>query len=116
MKLVAIFLLASAGSASILLTGSEAAQRGGITVRTENFPRPPYSGATYFIYEREGSVICTKLEVCNKFDDCSVAYKKGSFKEEEDVGTGEPYGKTGPVLIPKAKLRKHICLTRFKLF
>ena len=84
-------------------------------VRTENFPRPPYSGATYYIYERDGEVICTKLEVCNKFGDCEKTYKKGSFKDEVDVETGEPYGKTDAVLIPTSKLRKHVCLTKFKL-
>ena len=84
-------------------------------VRTENYPRPPYSGATYYIYERAGKVICTKLEVCNKFGDCEKTYKKGSFKEDLDVETGEPYGKTDAVLIPASKLRKHVCLTKFKL-
>ena len=92
-----------------------AEQRARITVRTENYPRPPYSGATYYIYERGDEVICTKLEVCNKYDDCSTEYRKGTFKEEEDVETGEPYGKTNAVLIPTAKLRKHVCLTKFKL-
>ena len=91
------------------------AQSGKITIRTENFPRPPYSGATYYIYEREDEVICTKLEVCNKYDDCSTTYKEGAFKEDEDVETGKPFGSTKPVLIPKSKLRKHVCLTRFKL-
>ncbi|MFZ1700149.1 MAG: hypothetical protein WBO10_09840 [Pyrinomonadaceae bacterium] len=86
-----------------------------IFIRTENYPRPPYSGATYYIYERDDEVICTKLEVCNKFDDCSVTYKKGAFKEEEDIETGEPYGKTDRVLIPTGKLKKHVCLTKFKL-
>ena len=86
-----------------------------ITVRTENYPRPPYSGATYYIYERDGETICTKLEVCNKYDDCSTTYKKGVFKEEEDIETGEPYGKTKPVVITNSKLRKHVCLTKFKL-
>lgn len=90
-------------------------QKSDITIRTENYPRPPYSGATYYIYEREGEVICTKLEVCNKYDDCDRTYKKGAFKEDEDVETGEPYGRTDPVPIPKNKLRKHVCLTRFKL-
>jgi hypothetical protein len=95
---------------------SEAAiQQDRITVRIERYPRPPYSGATYYIYERGGEVICTKLEVCNKYDDCDRQYKKGVFKEEEDVETGEPYGKESPVVIPTAKLRKHVCLTRFKL-
>ncbi len=86
-----------------------------ITIRTENYPRPPYSGATYYIYEREGEIICTKLEVCNKFDDCGTDYYKGAYKEEEDVETGEPYGKTDPVVIPANKLKKHVCLRRFGL-
>ncbi len=86
-----------------------------ITIRTENFPRPPYSGATYYIYERDDEIICTKLEVCNKFGDCSATYKKGEFREEEDVETGEPYGKTDPVVIATSKLKKHVCLTKFKL-
>jgi len=90
-------------------------QRGRISVRTENFPRPPYSGATYYIYERDGEVICTKLEVCNKYDNCTTQYKKGTFKEQEDIENGEPSGKTDPVLIPSNKLRRHVCLTKFKL-
>ena len=84
-------------------------------IRTENYPRPPYSGATYYIYERNGEVICTKLQVCNKYDNCDVTYKKGSYKDEIDVETGEPYGKTGAVIIPSNKLRKHVCLTKFKI-
>ncbi len=91
------------------------AQQKRISIRTENFPRPPYSGATYYIYEREGEVICTKLEVCNKYDYCDVEYKKGSYKDEMDVETGEPYGQTKAVFIPTNKLRKHVCLTKFKL-
>ncbi|MGE3468354.1 MAG: hypothetical protein AB7J13_15650 [Pyrinomonadaceae bacterium] len=86
-----------------------------IFIRTENYPRPPYSGATYYIYERDDEIICTKLQVCNKYDDCDVTYKKGAFKEEEDIETGEPYGTTERVLIPASKLRKHVCLTKFKL-
>jgi hypothetical protein len=91
------------------------AQKSRIYIRTENYPRPPYSGATYYIYERDSQVICTKLEVCNKFDECSVEYRKGSFKEDEDIETGEPYGKTDAVVIPVNKLKKHTCLTKFKL-
>ena len=98
-----------------LLSANELGQKQETYVRTENYPRPPYSGATYYIYERDGNVICTKLEVCNKFDDCEKTYKKGSFKEDIDVETGEPYGKTDAVLIPTSKLRKHVCLTKFKL-
>src|SRR5687767_5613485 len=96
-------------------TAASTIQTRRITIRTENYPRPPYSGATYYIYERAGEVICTKLEVCNKYDQCSTLYKRGSFKEDEDVETGAPYGKTDPVLIPPSKLRKHVCLTRFRL-
>jgi hypothetical protein len=86
-----------------------------ISIRTENYPRPPYSGATYYIYERDGGVICTKLEVCNKYNYCSTTYEKGAFKEDVDIETGEPYGKTDPVFIPTKKLKKHVCLTKFKL-
>jgi hypothetical protein len=91
------------------------AQKKPITIRTENYPRPPYSGATYYIYEREGEVICTKLEVCNKFDECETTYKRGTFKDDVDVETGDPYGRTKPVVIAAAKERKHVCLTKFKL-
>jgi len=86
-----------------------------ITVRTESYPRPPYSGATYYIYEQSGRTICTKLEVCNKFDECSSQYFKGAYRATEDQETGNPYEQTQPVLIPRAKLNKHACLRRFKL-
>ena len=86
-----------------------------ITVRTESYPRPPYSGATYYIYEQSGRTICTKLEVCNKFGDCSAQYIKGAYRAKEDQDTGEPYDQSPAVLIPAAKLNKHVCLRRFKL-
>jgi hypothetical protein len=111
--LLLFFLLLYSGIG--LGVNSGVVQKKQTTVRTENFPRPPYSGATYYIYERDGEVICTKLEVCNKYDDCSVTYKKGIFKDEEDIQTGEPYGKTKPVAIAARKLRKHVCLTKFSL-
>lgn len=109
-----VLLIGGFAAGTHLLTAA-ATQQSRITVRTENYPRPPYSGATYYIYERDGEVICTKLEVCNKYDDCSIEYKKGRYKDEEDVETGDPYGKTAAVLIPTSKLRKHVCLTKFKL-
>ena len=86
-----------------------------ITVRTESYPRPPYSGATYYIYERSGNTICTKLEVCNKFEECGSEYFKGAYRAQEDQETGEPYGQTPATPIPRAKLNKHVCLRRFKL-
>ena len=86
-----------------------------ITVRTESYPRPPYSGATYYIYEQSGQAICTKLEVCNKFDECSAQYFKGAYRAKEDHDTGDPYQQTPAILIPRAKLNKHACLRRFKL-
>ncbi len=91
------------------------AQNGRIFIRTENYPRPPYSGATYYIYERDGDVICTKLEVCNKYENCETVYKKGIFKDETDIETGDPYGMTKPVAIAPNKLRRHACLRKFKL-
>jgi len=96
-------------------SSSSNVRQGRISIRTENFPRPPYSGATYYIYERGGEVICTKLQVCNKYDVCSTEYKKGGYKDEIDVETGDPYGKTAAVFIPTTKLRKHVCLMKFKL-
>jgi len=53
--------------------------------------------------------------VCNKYDQCESEYKKGKYKDEFDVETGDPYGKEDPVVIPASKLRKHVCLTKFKL-
>ena len=86
-----------------------------ITVRTESYPRPPYSGATYYIYEQSGQTICTKLEVCNKFGNCSAQYIKGVYRAKEDQETGDPYDKSEAILIPRDKLKKHVCLRRFKL-
>lgn len=86
-----------------------------ITVRTERYPRPPYSGATYYIYEQSGKTICTKLEVCNKFDNCGAEYFKGAYRAQADQDTGEPYGQSPAIAIPRAKRNKHLCLRRFKL-
>ena len=86
-----------------------------ITVRTESYPRPPYSEATYYIYEQSGRTICTKLEVCNKFDACGAQYIKGVYRAKEDRAAGDPYQESPPVLIPRAKLKRHVCLRRFKL-
>lgn len=83
-----------------------------ITIRTESYPRPPYSGATYYFYESAKLVICTKLEVCNKFGECDVDYKSGLFREEEDVSA---FATSAPSPIPFEKLKKHRCLTRFGL-
>ena len=84
-------------------------------MRTENYPRLPYSGAAYYIYERDGAAICTKLEVCNKFNDCTITCRPGAFKDPEDEETGKPYGATPAVPIPTAKMAKHVCLTKFWL-
>lgn len=86
-----------------------------ITVRTESYPRPPSSEAIYYIYEQSGRTICTKLEVCNKFDKCGAQYIKGAYRAGEDKATGNPYRESPAILIPRAKLNKHVCLRRFKL-
>jgi len=100
--------------AAMALSGSACgADRHPITIRTETFPRPPYSGATYYIYERDGAVICTKLAVCDKYDQCDTGYHAGAFKDPEDIQTGKPYGGSPAVTIPDAKLRKHQCLVKF---
>lgn len=88
---------------------------GRVTIRTEDYPRPPYAGATYYLYERDGTVICTKLAVCNKYDQCETTYRAGAFKAEEDRQTGTPYATTAAVPIARSKLAKHRCLVRFKL-
>jgi len=113
--ILAIILVAAATISAGLSQGEPAFQKSPVYIRIERFPRPPYSGATYYIYERDGEVICTKLEVCNKYDQCGTEYKKGKYKDEIDVETGDPYGKEDPVVIPASKLRKHVCLTKFKL-
>lgn len=84
-----------------------------VTVRTEQYPRPPYSGATYYVYEMRGTTVCTKLEVCNKFGECQVSYHRGAFKAPEDQETGEPYGATPAAAIGATKIRKHVCLVRY---
>jgi hypothetical protein len=99
---------------AVALSGSvSAAEHAPITVRTETYPRPPYSGATYYIYERDGAVICTKLAVCDKFDQCDTGYHAGAFKDPQDIQTGKSYGGSSAITIPEAKLRKHQCLAKF---
>lgn len=113
--LLAFTLLLSAGPISAQTEASPpptASATGDVTIRTENYARPPYSGATYFFYERGTQVICTKLEVCNKYGDCTTTYKKGLFKEDEDT---EPFEKSGPFPIAPEKLKKHRCLTKYGL-
>lgn len=56
-------------TAALAMSGTAcAADHAPITIRTETYPRPPYSGATSYVYERDGKVICTKLAVCDKYD------------------------------------------------
>ena len=85
-----------------------------MTVRTETFARPPYSGATYYFYERAGQTICTKLAVCNKYDHCSVSYTAGAFKDDQDKAS-RAASTSRPAVIPTRTLRKHVCLIRFGL-
>ena len=106
---------ASAGDAKSASTDAASSAKPQTFVRTENYPRPPYSGATYYIYERNGQTICTKLEVCNKYDHCETSYTKGTYRDDEDVQTGAPYGTTPAVAIPAEKLNKHVCLVKFHL-
>ncbi|WP_266156790.1 hypothetical protein [Dyella silvatica] len=117
-KLVPLLLLLSLSQFAFAVgdqaTGTQTV-KSDVSIRTERYPRPPYSGATYFIYEKDGKVICTKLAVCDKFDACESTYTQGSYKAPEDVKTGDPYGATPAVLIPKDKLPKHVCLTKFSL-
>ena len=86
-----------------------------VTVRTEQYPRPPYSGATYYVYERGGAPICTKLAVCNKYGDCAASYHAGRYRAPEDRGTGTPYATSPAAPIPAGKLKRHVCLVRYRL-
>lgn len=113
-RLVFIALCFVAGLApATAVTAKESAS--GITVRTEQYPRPPYSEAKYFIYEKAGATVCTKLEVCNKYDQCQSSYHRGSYKAAADQKTGEPYGSSPAVPIAPSTLGKHVCLVRYKL-
>lgn len=84
--------------------------QGGVTIRTEKYPRLPYSEATYYIYERDGRTICTKVAVCDKFDACATEYHAGTYKAKQDL---HPYGITAAALIAPEKLGKHVCLSRY---
>ena len=108
-------VLLAAAAIPIPIPSAEAGPAETITVRTENFARPPYSGATYYVYEQAGRTVCTKLSVCNKFDQCDVTYKPGAYKDPEDVAAGEPFATTPAVAIAPASRSKHLCLTRFGL-
>jgi len=110
---VVLFLLAASALTGVAPSASTGAST--TLIRTETYPRPPYSGATYYIYESGGRIICTKLEVCNKYDECQVSYWQGQHKDSEDVETGEPYATTTLVPIQSEKLKKHVCLVRFDL-
>lgn len=92
---------------------SEAAQNATVTVRTERYPRLPSSGATYYIYEQSGQVICTKLAVCDKYGICENEYRAGVFKAEQDTKILRPYGASPPVPISSEKLSKHACLVKY---
>jgi hypothetical protein len=85
----------------------------GVTIRTENYPRPPSSDATYYIYEKDGKVICTKLAVCDKYGNCKNEYRAGTYKAEQDAEVGQAYGSTQPEPIARDKLSKHVCLAKY---
>ncbi|WP_202594227.1 hypothetical protein [Frateuria defendens] len=104
-------LLASATAG--LAADHPAVQKKAITIRTEEYPRLPYSEAKYYIYERNGQVICTKLAVCDKYDACDTEYHAGTYKADQDAKTGKPYGSSAAVLIPPQKLSKHVCLSKY---
>ncbi len=115
MRRLAIFTLCFVAGIAPATAATAKESASGITIRTEQYPRSPYSEAKYFIYEKAGATVCTKLEVCNKYDECQSSYHRGSYKAAADQKTGEPYGTLPAVLIPAGKLGKHVCLVRYKL-
>lgn len=72
-------------------------------------PRLPYSFAVYYIYGAGEQIVCKKLRICIKYDDCSTTYRRGAFKERQDETA---YGVTAAILIPTASRSRHVCLTR----
>jgi hypothetical protein len=94
-------------------TSACAAEPPPVSIRTESYARPPYSQATYYVYEREGKVICTKLAVCDKYDQCDTGYHAGAFVDPQDQKAGKPAHETAAVLIPPGKRAKHQCLVKF---
>lgn len=111
--LLAVVIPAHASDMTQMPSDGASALANNISIRTESYPRPPYSGATYYIYEKNNRPICTKLEVCNKFRNCQIEYRKGRYQEQEDAG--EPYARTDKVVIPSKRLNRHACLTKFNL-
>ena len=99
------------------LSASAAGQDGlhTTTVRTETFARPPYSGATYYIYERDGRTICTKVAVCNKIDQSDTQYVPDAFHDPQDADNQKPSATSPAMPIAAASLARHVCLTRFGL-
>jgi hypothetical protein len=116
-------LAASAAALGLLLaalgsTGAAASpdEDEPVTIRTETYRRLSYSDATYFIYERDGETVCTKLVVCNHYTAaCRTVYARGAFRAYVDLNAGAPTTETTPVAIPQRNLIRHICLRRFAL-
>lgn len=107
--LLSLLVFASWGQIANAATDSKKS----INIRTESRAHPPYSGSTYYIYERDGAVICTKVTTCNKYDECSTEYREGAFVQDGDGD--EAFDTKPPVPIAESSLKKHICLKKFKL-
>jgi hypothetical protein len=95
--------------------GPKLASEASVSVRTERYPRLPYSSATYYIYEQAGQTICTKLEVCSKYNQCSTKFSKGAYKDPVDAAIGKAYGETPTAIISRSKWSRHACLRKFLL-
>ena len=108
-----IVLLAAFGSSEAAASPVEDEP---VTIRTETYRRPSYSDATYFLYERDGEAVCTKLVVCNRYTAaCRTVYARGAFRAYVDLNAGAPTVETAPAVIPRKNLVRHICLRRFAL-
>ena len=68
--------------------------------------------APFITYHAGPKIVCTKLSVCNKYDQCEVEYRQGEYRED---GDDEPASRTDAVPIPPAKLKAHKCLVKFGL-
>ena len=84
-----------------------------VTIRTETYASPPYSSVTYYIYERDGEILCTKRTTQNKFDEVENEYFKGAYKPDEIQMGFTPTNEVAPVPISSDKMGKHYCLKKF---
>lgn len=84
-----------------------------IKLRAEIYSRPPYSSAFYRFYEQNGKVLCTEIEICDKFDNCKLSLLRGKYVMPEDQNQTPVETKVSNLL--QEELPKQPCLRKFNL-